>query len=221
MEVERPKLKFQFNVCFHNPTDDNYLKLKKCSRCKCAIYCCVKCQTENWKEHKLQCKILTDRVQNCAKDKNKIALLRLETLTHNIISNHMNCVTGILNAIFDEYTQITITITDIDFIISKNVCSNITSAFIRAIYNKPELPGMVVQIKNVTEKIEGYNITVIIEHKDIEDNYTFNMSFKSSFKNEDMEFAWDNKNMIKQNDPYNKLVYVLTRKNRVVKCRTT
>jgi len=46
--------------CIDNPKQcficgENNLPLKKCSRCRIAVYCSVECQKKDWMWHKLNC----------------------------------------------------------------------------------------------------------------------------------------------------------------------
>jgi len=46
------------NTCMDEPPE-NGLRLFSCSRCKAIYYCCKDCQKEDWKRHKVYCKVLS------------------------------------------------------------------------------------------------------------------------------------------------------------------
>ena len=39
------------------------IKLQKCAKCKCAMYCSRKCQKDHWKHHKKQCKLIVQQTE--------------------------------------------------------------------------------------------------------------------------------------------------------------
>jgi hypothetical protein len=48
-------------VC-HN-CHEKEIKLQKCARCGCAMYCSRKCQKDHWKNHKKQCDLIVQQTE--------------------------------------------------------------------------------------------------------------------------------------------------------------
>lgn len=38
-------------------------ELKKCAKCRCAMYCSRDCQINHWKHHKKQCKLIVQQTE--------------------------------------------------------------------------------------------------------------------------------------------------------------
>lgn len=87
------------NKCYKCEKALNEDQIKKCSRCREAIYCGKECQNNDWKSHKVTCQAKESQNQDVTKNKtdfeeNKInqstTTSKTETEGQRLIKNHLN-----------------------------------------------------------------------------------------------------------------------------------
>ena len=62
-DIRSARIKSPFDACATCGKHQTQLQLKKCGRCKAVFYCSVACQKNDWKQHKTECKKLSQKIK--------------------------------------------------------------------------------------------------------------------------------------------------------------
>lgn len=89
-------------------------QIKKCSRCREAIYCGKECQGNNWKEHKVKCVAKESQKTDVKKDKSdleenktseSITSSKIETEGQRLLKNHFNSECEAIRTVLANFDQ--------------------------------------------------------------------------------------------------------------------